>query len=62
MTTQATSIMNKIKLTITLVLNITLSNIYLNKTKRSKLRKMCTLFNAKKGKITQHLVRKMPKT
>ena len=59
--TKTISIMNKHKITITLALNITLCSIRLSKNNRKKLSKMCTLSNAKKGKITQHLGRKILK-
>jgi hypothetical protein len=59
--TKTISIMNKHKITTTLALNITLCSIRLSKNNRKKLSKMCTLSNAKKGKITQHLGRKILK-
>ena len=59
--TKTISIMNKHKITTTLALNITHSNIHLSRIKLNKLLKMCTLSNAKKGKTTQHLEKKILK-
>ena len=53
--------MNIFKMTTKIVLNIAHCNNPLSKTKYVKMRRMFTLFNAKKEKITQHLGLKIPK-
>ena len=53
--------MIKSKITTKLVLNIAHYNNLLSKTIYIKMRRIFTLFNAKKVKITQHLGKKTPK-